>query len=527
MKKKNNIFKKLLSLLLVAIITMSAIPFTGVQTSAASSKEEAFVEKIEYLKKKYPTGTYWSTKNGTERIGGEIVAKAGKTSCGGKACGQFPAECYQCFGFANLMAYYTMGSIPTKNVYPSGVNTKKLWQYLNKNSVKKSKNFYAGDVVRLYAAKYPPGHSIFIYKVLNGYAYYVECNANGKCDINWKGKIKISDLFEITYFVVRMKGNTLTGVVGNNNYNIYSTVTKSVTNSTANVSVTLNKSASISNVSYFISKNKSNISNLDATLSSNHKSTSTMDCIRIKNYSPAVVKASDDFVINKFQGKNLTPNTTYYYRAAVKIGGNWYQSVVKTFKTSADKPAAPTLRVASGSEKIGIDGRATLLWDGVKGAESYTITLKKPDGMVYQTKEDIVGTTCVMEGFTEAGVYTVTITAVNGAGSTIGNTVEITVMDDVTVTFFDTISEDVIATDIVHYGESASAPKNPVQQGHTFSKWDTDFENVTENITVKTIYDKNSYTVKFIDSFTNKVLKKQSLKYGDNATAPEVEVPDG
>ena len=346
--------------------------------------------------------------------------------------------------------------------------------------------------------------------------------------IRWNETISKDDLAKKTTFVVRKKGNTLTGVVGNNNnYNIYSTVTKSVTNTAANVSVTLNKSSAISAVTYFISKNKSNISNLDATLSSNHKSTSSMDCVRIKNYSPAVNKASDEFVINKFQDKALTPDTTYYYRAAVKIGDGWYQSVVKTFKTAADKPVAPTLRVASGSEKIGIEGRATLLWDGAKGAESYTITLKNPSGQIVQTKSDIAGTTCVLEGFNEAGVYKATISAVNGAGSTTGNTVDITVMDDVIVTFFDTISKEAIATDIVHYGCSASAPKNPVQQGHTFSKWDSQFDSVTEDITVNTVYDRNSYTVKFIDSFTNKVLKKQTVKYGEAAIAPEIDVPDG
>lgn len=46
-------------------------------------------------------------------------------------------------------------------------------------------------------------------------------------------------------------------------------------------------------------------------------------------------------------------------------------------------------------------------------------------------------------------------------------------------------------------------------------------------MTVNTIYDRNSYTVRFIDSFTGEVIKSQTLKYKDAALAPVVTAPEG
>ena len=554
--KKKNIFKKLLSLLLVAIITMSAIPFTGVQASAATAKATASLytknatiqKRLTTLFNNYKPGASYFTKNGKactcHKKGSINCIEATHKDCNcirrikinGK---NIDFRSSQCYAYAMYCEQILFGEFGYAN---SNSDFKQIGKNRKWNSPDDAKKWFEDYKTQLHPGTHIRGmytddpdklHSICLLKVdyEKGYVYFIDCNWDGYCLVGtikkytWKQmdkrftKIKYASVLKDYY---KLYPDSAVPSVS-----ISSVKNGEVTNTSATINVALNTSFAIDKWTYFLSTNKSAVSSVDGTLSSTHKSTSNMDCIRVKQYSPAQMKSSDSFVINKFQGKALKPDTTYYYKVTVKIGDVWYSSGVQSFKTSADKPAAPTLRVASGSEKIGIEGRATLLWDGAKGAESYTITLTNPAGMVYQTKGDIVGTTCVMEGFTEAGVYTATITAENGAGSTTGNTVDITVMDDVTVKFFDTISNEVIATDIVHYGGSASAPKNPVQQGHTFSKWDADFENVTENITVNTIYDKNSYTVKFIDSFTNKVLKKQPLKYGDNATPPEVEMPDG
>ena len=555
--KKKNIFKKLLSLLLVAIITMSAIPFTGVQASAATAKASASLytknatiqKRLTTLFNNYKPGESYFTKNGKvcsscHRNQKIDCVKATSDSCNclrritlnGK---KIDFRSSQCWAYALYCQQILFGEFSYKNTNSNFKQIGSNYVIKNAESVKSwfqkyKTQIHTGTHMRIKDKRSGYDHSICVLKVdyNKGHIYFIECNYDKyKCEVDPVKKLTWTDFYKrttkIQYASVLKDYYKLYPDSAVPSVSISSVKNGEVTNTSATINVALNTSFAIDKWTYFLSTNKSAVSSVDGTLSSTHKSTSNMDCIRVKQYSPAQMKSSDSFVINKFQGKALKPNTTYYYKVTVKIGDAWYSSGVQSFKTSADKPSAPTLRVASGSERIGIEGRATLLWDGAKGAESYTITLTNPAGMVYQTKGDIVGTTCVMEGFTEAGVYTATITAENGAGSTTGNTVDITVMDDVTVKFFDTISNEEISTDIVHYGESANAPKNPVQQGHTFSKWDAAFENVTENITVNTVYDKNSYTVKFIDSFTNKVLKKQPLKYGDNATPPEVEMPDG
>ena len=59
-----------------------------------------------------------------------------------------------------------------------------------------------------------------------------------------------------------------------------------------------------------------------------------------------------------------------------------------------------------------------------------------------------------------------------------------------TVTFVDH-DDDLIETQIVEYGKSAIAPPNPTRDDYTFIKWDKAFDNITESITVKAIYEAN------------------------------------
>ncbi|MBQ8688095.1 MAG: peptidoglycan DD-metalloendopeptidase family protein [Ruminococcus sp.] len=313
-----------------------------------------------------------------------------------------------------------------------------------------------------------------------------------------------------------------------NDFSITSVTPSSTTNTSATFVAKLSQKAPIEKWTYLLSTDKKAINNVDGTKGSTHKTTGSIDCKRVLDYtSSPKVKTADTFTISKYQGKNLVPNTTYYYRLTVMIGGKWYQTGVMSFKTGSSKPGEPVLRIAKDNDVLGIGDQATVLWDGVTGADSYTLTVTDEAQNVVQTKKNVTGTTCVLDGFAAAGIYQITIAAVNGAGSTTGNTVSITVNPNVNVTFYDTISESNIAVVSVPYGHGANAPKNPVHDGHTFFKWDSAFDKVTSDITVNTVYDRNSYTVKFFDSFTNELLKTQTVKYQDAASAPNVTAPDG
>ncbi|MBR3383525.1 MAG: InlB B-repeat-containing protein [Clostridia bacterium] len=63
-----------------------------------------------------------------------------------------------------------------------------------------------------------------------------------------------------------------------------------------------------------------------------------------------------------------------------------------------------------------------------------------------------------------------------------------------TVTFVDWNGA-VIDTQVVSEGEAATAPNDPTREGYTFTGWDKDFSNVTEDITVTAQYRINTYTV--------------------------------
>ena len=60
----------------------------------------------------------------------------------------------------------------------------------------------------------------------------------------------------------------------------------------------------------------------------------------------------------------------------------------------------------------------------------------------------------------------------------------------------------VLKTETVEHGKSATAPEAPLVEGYTFDRWSDDFSNVTRNMYVQTMYNKDdivkpSYDVKF------------------------------
>ncbi len=94
-----------------------------------------------------------------------------------------------------------------------------------------------------------------------------------------------------------------------------------------------------------------------------------------------------------------------------------------------------------------------------------------------------------------------------------------------TVTFLDKDGKE-IKTESVEYGKSATAPEAPAVEGWHFTKWDTDCSNVKSDLTVKAVYEKNEYTVRFLD-WDEKEISSQTVKYGEAATAPEQPVREG
>jgi len=106
---------------------------------------------------------------------------------------------------------------------------------------------------------------------------------------------------------------------------------------------------------------------------------------------------------------------------------------------------------------------------------------------------------------------------INTTSNTIANTISQAIMDMiVTVTF---VQWDATNTVTVYKGTAATAPAISLRTGYTFTGWDADITNVTENITVTAMYTINTYTINFVD-WNGETLKTQAVTYGSSATAP-------
>ncbi len=88
-----------------------------------------------------------------------------------------------------------------------------------------------------------------------------------------------------------------------------------------------------------------------------------------------------------------------------------------------------------------------------------------------------------------------------------------------TVTFVDGLTNEQIEQVVVIDGEAATAPDAPEHEGYHFTGWDVDFSNVTSDLTVMALYEINQYLVTFLD-WDGSVIAKDYVNHGSAATAP-------
>lgn len=84
----------------------------------------------------------------------------------------------------------------------------------------------------------------------------------------------------------------------------------------------------------------------------------------------------------------------------------------------------------------------------------------------------------------------------------------------------------VVSTQTVNHGAAATTPSAPAKEGHTFSKWDKEYSNVTSDLVVNAIYTINKYTVTFK---ANGVVigTAQTVNHGAAASAPNAPAVEG
>ena len=93
-----------------------------------------------------------------------------------------------------------------------------------------------------------------------------------------------------------------------------------------------------------------------------------------------------------------------------------------------------------------------------------------------------------------------------------------------TVTFKD--GDEVLKTQDVPFGGSATAPTPPEKEGYAFTGWDKDFDDVTEDLLVNAVYEPIYFEVKFVDD-NGAVIQTLSVRYGEAATAPDDPIKAG
>lgn len=73
----------------------------------------------------------------------------------------------------------------------------------------------------------------------------------------------------------------------------------------------------------------------------------------------------------------------------------------------------------------------------------------------------------------------------------------------------------------VEDGKAAVPPEDPTVEGYAFVGWSADFSNVVRDMDLYANYSDNVYTVTFTDSQTGEILKTEKVGAGKSATAPE------
>ncbi|HWP80698.1 MAG TPA: Ig-like domain-containing protein, partial [Candidatus Acidoferrum sp.] len=226
----------------------------------------------------------------------------------------------------------------------------------------------------------------------------------------------------------------------------------------------------------------------------------------------SIVDGPDHGALGAVSGANVTYTPTAGFAGADSF----------TFKVNdgTDDSAPATVDIT-------VTPNTYVLTMGVSPADSGTAT-DVTDAGPY-----VAGTPVSISATPESGYHFVNWTSSNGGSFTDASSSGTTftmpasattvtanfVINSYTVTFVD-YNDAVLKTEDVAHGGAATAPTDPDNMaGHHFTGWDRAFDNVTEPLTVKALYDINSYTVTFVD-YNDAVLKTENVAHGGAATAP-------
>ncbi len=222
----------------------------------------------------------------------------------------------------------------------------------------------------------------------------------------------------------------------------------------------------------------------------------------------------------------LIPGTTYSYEIYAKVG-NDKCTVKGTFTTPGTaKPETPVLDCTKFEYAVG--DIATVTWNAVENAiNGYSVTVNSVDGTYSKVIDSNMNTASF--ALPQAGEYQVSIVAKGYAESDRGYfSKNLIAYDNCKVTFVEEKEDgtiQVLKEESVKYGRNATAPVAPSRTGWIFQGWDISYMTVKENITVKAVFVRNTYLVKFVGA-NDTVLKTERVEYEGTAQPPEDPKPE-
>lgn len=201
---------------------------------------------------------------------------------------------------------------------------------------------------------------------------------------------------------------------------------------------------------------------------------------------------------------------------AVKEGcaDSWCSRQVITV-SSPDKPG---IEIPTGSD-VGVGDPIEIKWTARGSATSHYVRVYRNGTLV-----DTIGVSGSRYVYIPsiAGTYTFGVDAVNFAGRTgSDSTKSVTVHAHVKVSFVD-YDGTLIKMQEVHYGYSATVPQNPKRKGWIFREWDSyGYLNAKQDVTIKALYDREKYVVRFIDEDGLSCAPAQEVEYEGAVTLPD------
>ncbi|BAX79340.1 leucine-rich repeat protein [Labilibaculum antarcticum] len=225
---------------------------------------------------------------------------------------------------------------------------------------------------------------------------------------------------------------------------------------------------------------------------------------------------------------NITANTTVkaeYIISTYTVSFEDYDGTLKSeivdYGTAATAPSNPTRTgyTFTAWDVAFNDITANITVTAEYSINTYTVRFEDYDGTLLKSEIVDYGSAATAPSNSTHTGYTLTGWNVAFDNITANTTVTAEFTINSYTVWFEDYDGTLLKSQSVNYSSDAIAPSNPTRTAYTFTGWDVDFENISEDITVTAKYSINTYTVWFED-YDGTLLKSESVEYGSAATAP-------